>query len=513
MSDTSFNKINNKRIAKNTLFLYFRMIIIMGVTLYTSRVILDKLGIDDYGLYNVIGGVVGMLSFINGTLNIGTSRFITYALGTANKSRLQTTFSTAFYVHLSMTFIFLIVMETVGMWFLYNKLIIPPERFTACIWVFQLSILTCLVSITQVPYSATITAHEHFGIYAYLSIFSAIAKLVICYMLSIASIDRLIMYAILLACVQIVVTILFRVYCIRNFPESHLRWVFDKKIFKGMMKFSGWNIMATLAETLKSQGVLLLINMFFAPAVAAAQALANQVSNALMQFVNNFRTAINPQIIKLYASGDEEASRRLTLQTTVYCFDLILMLGLPAIVVMNKLMNVWLLQVPDYAVPFTRLVLVCNIIGVFSASFYIPMMAANKMRSNSIAAVFLGIGQFIVLYILLHFGFGPMWVQYMSLAMIVSFSLFVKPFILYREIGYPLKELLICYMNCTKVLLLTGVIILPFFYLLGNGTLDILIKGGMSFVAVCLASYVFLEKQVKVKLHSFILKKLHEIRN
>ena len=187
------NSSNNKRIAKNTMFLYFRMILIMGVTLYTSRVILDKLGVEDYGLYQVVGGVVGMLSFLNGTLSIGTSRFLTYELGKGDQIHLRNTFSTAFYVHIILALIIIVLMETGGMWFLYNKLVIPDERLIACVWVFQLSILTTLVSITQVPYTAAIMAHEHMGVYAYISIFEAIAKLAVCYILSIASQDRLFM--------------------------------------------------------------------------------------------------------------------------------------------------------------------------------------------------------------------------------------------------------------------------------------------------------------------------------
>lgn len=503
---------NNKRIAKNTLFLYFRMILIMGVTLYTSRVILDKLGVNDYGLYKVVGGVVGMLSFLNGTLSNGTSRFLTYELGAGNQERLRITFSTAFYVHAALALIILILMETGGMWFLYYKLVIPDERLMACVWVFQLSILTTFVAITQVPYTAVIMAHEHMSVYAYISIFEAFAKLGVCYLLSIASVDRLIVYAILIAVVQILVAVFYRVYCVRHFSESRLQKVFDKSIFRGMMGFSGWNIMANLAETLKLQGVLVLINMFFVPVVAAAQAVANDVSNAMMQFVNNFRTAINPQIIKLYASGNKDASKKLTLQTTVYCFDLILLLSLPAIVMMDKLMEIWLVEVPDYAVAFTRWIIICNVVNTFNASFYIPMMAANKMRSNSIAAVFFGIGLFVVLYILLRLGFGPMWVQYIGLIMAVAFALFVKPFILYREIDYSFKELLVCYWDCAKVLLLASVIILPSLNLMDNGMLPTIIKGTISFIAVALASYLFLERQAKMKLHTFILNKIRNVR-
>ncbi|MEE1177576.1 MAG: polysaccharide biosynthesis protein, partial [Paludibacteraceae bacterium] len=284
---------DGKRIMKNTMFLYIRMLLVMGVTLFTSRVILDKLGIDDYGLYNVVGGVVGMLSFLTGTLSIGTSRFITFELGTGNTDKLTRTFSTAFYTHFILGVIIFLFMETVGLWFLYNKLVIPEPRFYACLWVFQISILTTFVSVTQVPYTSVIMAHERMGVYAYVSIFEVMAKLAVCYLISYSSFDRLIYYAVLIAVVQVIVASIYRIYCVRKFKESLLSKIFDKSIFRKMLGFSGWNIMANLSETFNQQGVLIMLNLFFTPAVVAAQAISVQVSNALMQFVNNFRTAIN----------------------------------------------------------------------------------------------------------------------------------------------------------------------------------------------------------------------------
>lgn len=500
---------DNKRIAKNTLFLYFRMILIMGVTLYTSRVVLDKLGITDYSLYNVVGGVVGMLSFLNGTLSNGTSRFLMYELGVGNNVRLQNTFSTAFYIHLILAVIIVFIMETGGMWFLYNELVIPPERLSACVWVFQFSILTTVIVITQVPYTAIIMAHERMNIYAYVSVFEAIAKLSICYLLSITDSDKLIFYAVLIAIVQLLVAFYYRFYCSKHFYESRLKWAFDRNIFRNIMSFSGWNIMANISETLKLQGIIVLLNLFFAPAVVAAQAIANQISTAMLQFVNNFRTAINPQIIKLYAAGDKEESKRLTLNTTVYCFDLILLLGLPSIFVMNELLHIWLVEVPDYAVIFTQWIIVNHIIGTFNAAFYAPMMAANKIKSNSIAAVYFGIGQFIVLYILFEVGLGVMWVQYIQLFTMIIFSLMVKPYILYKEIDYTFKELIICYWSCAKVLILSLIISLPTCMCLDNNIVGTILKVIVVGISVLLSSYLFLDKVVKEKIHIIIYQRIN----
>lgn len=505
MSETASN---NKRIAKNTLFLYFRMILIMGVTLYTSRVVLDKLGVTDYGLYSVVGGVVGMLSFLNGTLSIGTSRFLTYELGTGNYDRLQRTFSTAFYTHLILSAIIVLIMETGGMWFLYHELVIPPDRLTACVWVFQLSILTTVIAITQVPYTAVIMAHEHMSIYAYVSIFEAVAKLLVCYLLAVADFDKLIFYAALVAVVQLLVAFYYRFYCSRHFAESHLRWIFDKGILRSLMSFSGWNILANITETLKLQGVIVLINMFFTPAIVAAQAIANQVTNAMMQFMTNFRTAINPQIIKLYAAGDIEASKRLTLSTTVYCFDLVLLFGLPALFVMDELLHLWLVEVPDYAVVFTQWMVAILILETFNAAFYIPMMAANKIKTNSVAAACLGIGQFIILYLLFKLGFSVMWVLYMQLSLKIIFSLVIKPYVLCKDINYTFKELFVCYWNCAKVLFFSLAIAVPARMYFNESIIQSLLFILIVIGAVLIFSYIFLDNAAKLKVNQFVKTKI-----
>lgn len=501
---------DKRRIAKNTLFLYFRMILIMGVTLFTSRVILDKLGVEDYGLFQVVGGVVGMLSFLNGTLSIGTSRFLTFELGTGNKDKLKRTFSTAFYTHVILAIIIVVLMETVGLWFLYHKLVIPEDRYQACFWVFQLSLFTTFMSITQVPYTATIMAHERMGIYAYISIFEALAKLGICYLLYVIDVDKLVLYSVLIALVQFLVVLFYRIYAIRHFEEGHLYLVFDKEILRSLLGFSGWNVTANLAGTLKLQGVLVLINMFFSSVVVASQAIANQVAQAMMQFVNSFRTAINPQIIKSYAAGQKEESKKLTLETTVYCFDLVLLLGLPAIVAMDKLMHLWLIEVPEYAVIFTQWIIAQQIMSTFSASFYTPMMAANKMKVNSVASVFTGIGEFVVLYVLFRLGLGPKWILYMGLITSFIYSVGIKPYVLYKDINYSLREMGACYWTCTKVLVLSCVLSLPFTYLFKDNILDTIIKITITALAVVISSYIFLNRETKIKLKKMLLSKFRK---
>ena len=481
----------------------------MGVTLYTSRVVLDKLGITDYSLYGVVGGIVAMLSFLNGTLTIGTSRFLTYELGRGDEKKLSDTFVTSFYVHLILSGIILVCMETGGLWFLYNKLVIPADRMVSCFWVFQLSLLTTFVNITQVPYTSLVSSHENFDIYAYVSIFEALAKLGICYVLTVTSLDKLVVYAALLAFIQFAVAMYYRIYCIKHYKEAHLTLKFNREVFNGLMGFSGWNILANLTEMLKHQGLVILINMFLSPMVVASQTIANQVSTQLMGFINNFRTAFNPQIIKLYAAGDFSASKKLTLQTTVICFDLVLFLALPCILTMKTIMSVWLVEVPEYAVLFTQCVLICNVLGTFSASFYTPMMAANKIRFNSVAAVFLGVLQFIALYFILKGGGGPLWVPIMSIVIAIGFSYFVKPYVLWKDINYSVKEISLCYWNCAKVLIPTLVVTLPCKYFLDDSVIQSVVLFVIAMLTVGIFSIVFMEKQMRRKVIEIIKTKLH----
>lgn len=506
---------NNKSIAKNTLFLYIRMFIIMGVSLFTSRVVLDKLGVSDYGLYNVVGGVAMMLTFISSTLAIGTSRFITYELGRKDLKKLNDTFVTAFYTHLALGLLFVIIFETVGLWFVHHKLVIPPDRMDASLIVFQISVLSVFISVTQSPYSAMILAHEKMGVYAYVGIFEAIAKLIIVYLLVISPFDKLIIYAALVELVHISVALFYRIYCTRRFIEAKLRLIFDKSIFKSLISFSGWNLLANLSETLKYQGYLVLLNMFFSPIVVAAQAIANQVSGAMLQFVNNFRLAINPQIIKTYAENNYEDSKQLVLNSTVLVFDLFLLMGLPTITIMNILLNIWLVEVPEYAVVFARFVVLQRIIGVFDSSFYIPLMASGKVKGNSIYAVFLGIGSFVLLYFIYRLGGDVMWIQYIGLIVMIAYSFFIKPSLLIKEVnGYKVRDFIPCYITCLKVAALSVALTIGAYCLFGNDELvPSLVLFVFSIISVAFSSYIFMGAVTKNRVKVFIKSKLHKKNN
>ncbi len=503
---------NKKRVAKNTLALYIRMIFVMGITLFSSRIVLEKLGVTDFGVYSSVGGVVAMLGFLNGTLSAATSRFITFELGKGNTSRLKETFSTAFYTHLILAVFVVLILILGGTWFVLNKLLIPEELKMPALWTFYISTFSTLISITQVPYTSMIIANEKMNIYAYLGIIEAAGKLGVAYAISLAPIERLVWYALLMAFLQLIVAMSYRLYCIRNYIESRVSRLFNKKIFKEMLQFSGWSLIANISQILSTQGLVVLINMFFAPAIAAAQAVGNQISNALTQFSTNFLTAINPQVIKLYSVGEKEASRQLNLQATVLVWDLMLLIGLPLIVCMNPIIHLWLVDVPPYAVIFAQYIVLSQILNTFSNTFYIPMIASGELKDNSIAALFFGILEFVLLYFLLRAGLDVMWVQYMTVLQALIFSLVVKPFILCWKIGYKAKELIRCYAQCLKsavIPVVTCLLILRFVnvnynfsYAFGAGIIIIL--------TVLMSSFVCLNKPERQKIYQLIKSKINK---
>lgn len=349
---------NNKRIAKNTFLLYIRMILLMGVNLFTSRIILQALGVEDYGIYNVVGGVITMLSFITGSISGAISRFITYALGENNPRELERVFGTIQVVLLFLSTVILLFGETIGLWFVWNKLVIPEARLWAAFWVYQISIITAIVSVLSIPYNTLIIAHEKMGAFAYISILEGLLKLLIAYSLIYTAADRLIVYAVLLMLVTLSIRIIYTVYCKRAFKESQAKLHLDKKLFIEIATFSGWCGLGNLAVVGYTQGLNILLNMFFGPAVNAARGIAVQVQGAAIQFGSNFLTAIHPQITKSYASGDYDSMHKLIIYSTKYAFFLMLLISCPIIINTAYILDLWLVDVPQHTVQFIRITLV-----------------------------------------------------------------------------------------------------------------------------------------------------------
>lgn len=371
---------NNKRIAKNTLLLYFRMLFTMGVALYTSRIVLATLGVEDYGIYNVVGGVVAMFGFLNSAMSSVTQRYLTFELENGDFERLQRIFCTSINIHVFIAICIFILGETIGLWFLYNKMVIPESRMQAAMWVYQMSILSTMMLVVSVPYNAAIIAHEKMSAFAYISVFEVISKLLMVYLLAITVWDRLIIYAILLFIIQLLTRIVYSNYCNHHFKETKYRFIFDKSLFQEMLAFAGWNLCGNIAGILSTQGLNILLNMFFGPVINAARAIAVQVQNAIQMFSANFQMALNPQITKSYAVNDMQYMHSLIFRSSKYTFLLLFFLSLPVMIKTPMILHFWLKTVPDYTVSFLRLMLCVTILDCMANPLMISAAATGRVR-------------------------------------------------------------------------------------------------------------------------------------
>ncbi|MDR1758972.1 MAG: oligosaccharide flippase family protein [Fibrobacter sp.] len=378
------NSENNKRIAKNTLFLYFRMLLTMGISLYTSRVVLSTLGVEDFGIYGVVGGVVAMFSFINSSLSSATSRFLTFSLSKGDTEDLKKTFSSALTIHILIAFVILILAETIGLWFLENKLVIPEYRMSAARWVYQFSVLSTLIAITQVPYNAVIISHERMHIYAYVEILNVSLKLGVVYLLVIGNFDKLILYAALIFVVSVLIAMIYRIYCLKKFTVCKYKFEWNKKYIYPMLSFSGWDLYGNMSVVARTQGVNVLLNLFFGAVLNAANGIAVQVQGAVMAFANNIITAVRPQIVKSYAARNYSYTIKLVLNAAKYIYLLLLVLSLPLILEMNFILNLWLKNVPPHAVSFCRLTLLFNFFATMSFVVVSAIHATGNIKRPSL---------------------------------------------------------------------------------------------------------------------------------
>ena len=404
MTDAS---ANNKRIAKNTLMLYFRMLFTMAVSLFTSRVVLNTLGVEDYGIYNVVGGVVSMFSIISGSLSAAISRFITVELAKGDADKLRKTFSASVTIQLLLSLIIVVLIESIGVWFLNVKMVIPAERMDAANWVLQLSIVTFVINLISVPYNATIIAHEKMSAFAYISILEVVCKLVIVYLLKISPIDRLVFYAILMCAVSVIIRLVYGYYCNRHFAECKFSFRFDKDLLKRMFSFAGWNFIGASSAVLRDQGGNIIINLFGGPAVNAARGIAMQVNHAIVGFSNNFMTALNPQITKSYASGEQDYMMKLIFRGARFSFYMLLFLSLPVLANTHYILSLWLGIVPEHSVLFVRLALIFAMSESISSPLVTAMLATGKIRNYQIVVGGLQMLNLPISYVLLRIGCIP----------------------------------------------------------------------------------------------------------
>jgi O-antigen/teichoic acid export membrane protein len=429
------NSENSKRIAKNAGMLYVRMLLTMAVTLYTSRVVLNTLGVEDYGIYSVVGGFVSMFAFLNSAMASATQRFLSFEIGRSDQSRLSDVFSMSVNIHFVIAFVIFLFAETLGLWFVNTQLTLPVERMLAAHWVYQFSIFALLVSVVSVPYNALIIAQERMNVFAWVSVAEVCLKLLIVFMLQWFGFDKLKLYAVLVFSVALIVRLIYGLYCKRHFRESRFHWYWDKPLFMTLMSYAGWNLWGNSASVIMGQGVNVLLNIFYGPVVNAARGIAFQVKGSMYQFVGNFQMALNPQIIKSFAAGDLSYMHQLIFRGAKYSFFVIFALSLPVLFETSFILKLWLKVVPDHTVVFTRLIIINALIDSVSGPLMTAAQASGKIKLYQSVVGGLLILNLPISYLLLKLGFPP------EVTLLVSIGISILALAVRLKIISPLVDL------------------------------------------------------------------------
>jgi O-antigen/teichoic acid export membrane protein len=503
---------NNKRIAKNTIFLYIRMLVSLFVTLYTARVVLNTLGVSDFGLYNVIGGVITLLAFITSAMAAASERFLAYDLGKRDMTNLNKTFSMTMTIYIVFFVLTLIIAETIGVWFVKYKLNIPVGREVAAFWVYQFSVFSFSVSLIRIPYNSAIIAFEKMSFYSWVSIVEVILKLVIVYILVVFSFDKLTLYSILTFLVISIVTFIYYLFIKKNFPACSYSFHWDKTMFSSMFKFAGWTMFGAFSFATMSQGVNILLNIFFNPIINAARAIAFQINSQIFSFVNNFQVAVGPQLIKYYASGDIQSMKKLYYQSSKLSYYLFYIIALPVLLEMNLLLHWWLKNVPDYTVLFARLVVIDTVIYCMAGTLIHLVQATGKNKMYEI-----GVGTILLLnvpisYLFLKFGYPPE--TTMIITIILSLvGLMYKLYCIKWYLSLSIKEYFFEVILKNLLVSIVALIAPLILYIkLEEGFFQFVIVGFVSVVFSILAIYLIgLNSDEKKVIKNFIEKKINQI--
>lgn len=502
---------SSKSIAKNSLFLYSRMFINMVVGLFTAGIVLNALGITDYGIYNIVGGFVSMFGFLNSSMSSATQRFLSFDLGRNDHAQLRKTFSTAVTIHLAIALIIVFVLETFGLWYINHKLNVPVNRMTAVNIVFQFSVFSAFFEIIQVPYSALITAHERFNIYAYISFVEIAFKLIILYLIVHLQYDKLILYAILLFISFFIIRMIYRIYCRKNFPESKYQFYFDKAYFKTLIFYSGWNLFGNIAAVAKGQGNNLLLNIFFGPILNAAYGITMQFQGLVNSFVSNFQTAVNPQIVKTYASGDHQKSIKLMQQSSKFSFGLMLIVCLPVLLSTQFILNIWLKQYPPQSVLFIQLCLINVLIDTISNPIMYGLQATGKIKAYQAVVGTLLFLNLPISYVVLKITNTPYYVFVTSIGLSII-ALAFRIFFLKKQMNLNviifLKEVIL------RIAILSLIIGILFFEVLEsihfhyNDIVNFVLLSCIACITTALlAFFILFNKSEKVNLQTMLMSK------
>ena len=498
---------DNKKIAKNTMMLYFRMLLTMIVSLFTVRIVLGTLGKVDYGLYNVVGGLVTMFSFLSSTMTNMSQRYFSFELGKGNLQQLKKTFSTTLIIYVFLALLILLLAETIGLWFLNNKMTIPTDRLYAANWVFQFSLLTFMTTMFTIPYNALIIAHEKMSVYAYVSIIEVVLKLVLVLLLVYMPFDKLILYGVLMFVVMTTVTLIYRIYCLRNFEESKFSYLWDKGLFKEILSYSGWNLFGSLTKVGNVQGQAIILNLFFGPTVNAAKAISDRINSIVVLFSNNFYTAIRPQIIKNYASGNLRNMFNLVYSSTKFSFYLLYVLTIPLILHIEFILGLWLGKENVYfeMVMFGRLVLIYSLVNVFEQPITVMIQATGKIRNYQIVIGVLTLLFVPICYVMLKAGY-PSYYSMVLLIVIYSIAQFIRVYIAKRQVNLSIKLYIMKVFVPILCVVLPTILISVYFYQFLNGTFVKVIASIIIFELLCIVCVysIGIRKNERLMLNNFV---------
>ena len=504
---------SNRRIAQNTMLLYIRMLLIMLVSLYMSRVVLKILGVTDFGIYNIVGGVVSIFAFLNSALGSSTQRYISYALGEGNIVKLKTIFTSSVIIHVFVALLILLLSETIGLWFFYHKLVIPEERLGAAFWAYQASTLTCIINVISVPYNSLIIAHEKMDAYAYISIIEVMLKLLLVFLITVLPFDKLVVYSVLILSVSIITRYIYQLYCRRKFVEAKLVRIEDWRQFKGMLTFSSWTLVGMFAWVCHSQGLNILLNMFFGPIVNAARAIADQVNSAIMQLINNFQLAAKPQIIKCYANNDINKANNLVGNMSLFSSYLLILCMIPVSLNIDYLLSVWLGEYPPMAPVFINIILIQSLSQATVAPVIMISHATGKMKMPNITGGITYMLTIPICYVLLRNGATAEEAVLASLIPVILKSVWD---VLYAKkyTGFSMSKF---YRTVYfKVFLIAGVVYYFMFlikkYFIGDGLCEVLFLSFLSMSITLVVVYAIgLQQNQRAIINSFVRDKFKKI--
>ncbi len=491
--------------------LYFRTLIMMIVGLYTSRIVINALGINDYGIYNIVGGIVGLFGFINSSMTRSTQRFLNFELGKKDSKSINSVFSNSIIIHFVIALVIFILAETIGLWFVINKLVIPPGQLSAALIVYQCTILSTMLMIIGVPYNSLIIAYEQMNIFAYFSMVDVFLKLCVAYFISSIAADRLGIYALLLLIIQIISFLIYFIYCKRKFSDIKLIIKFNPILFKQMFSFTSWTVIGELAYIGFTQGINILLNLFFGPIINATRAISVQVQNAVKQFAGGFQTAMNPQIVKSYSNGDKEYLNRLVFEGSRISFFLVFIFSVPFLLETNLILTLWIKMVPEYCCSFVRLILVISIVDAMITPLIIAASATGVIRNYQIVLGGLLLTIVPISYLFLKLGLLPTVVMYVHLG-ITIITLFVRLYYAKKLNGLNIKRYFYNVIIKSIVSVTPAFLVIWYFHYYFLEHLNVFSRLMMTIIYMIILTIIFIKWGLNLAERNYILSKLYSLK-